>query len=321
MHKDRVLLIDGLNLFTRHFIANPAMSENGDHVGGVSGFFNAMMYLVEKCKPESVIVIWEGGGSDKKRGLFKDYKKGSRPQKLNRYYEDDIPSTYENRSYQLKTLIAILSCVPVCQTYISGAEADDAIGYLSKYLLKEKNKIIISSDHDFYQLVNEKTIIWSPTLKAFVDKEKVIERFGIHPNNFCLAKSITGDPSDNIPGVKGVGYKSLSKRFQKLTESNEYMLYDMIVDAKSMARPKGPKIFENIVNNESLIRRNNKLVLLDTNNLSLTHIQKIESDIENFIPAWNNMNMQKILKASTIKTIDPLRWNYLLRNLKKGTIK
>ena len=95
----------------------------------------------------------------------------------------------------------------------------------------------------------------------------------------------------------------------------------MIVDAKSMARPKGPKIFENIVNNESLIRRNNKLVLLDTNNLSLTHIQKIESDIENFIPAWNNMNMQKILKASTIKTIDPLRWNYLLRNLKKGTIK
>ena len=66
MHKDRVLLIDGLNLFTRHFIANPAMSENGDHVGGVSGFFNATMYLVEKCKPESVIVIWEGGGSDKR---------------------------------------------------------------------------------------------------------------------------------------------------------------------------------------------------------------------------------------------------------------
>ena len=99
------------------------------------------------------------------------------------------------------------------------------------------------------------------------------------------------------------------------------MLYDMITDAKSMIKPKGPKIFENIVNNEDLIKRNNRLVLLDTNNLSLNHIQKIENDIENFIPTWNNMNMQKILKESTIKTIDPLRWNYLLRNLKKGTIK
>ena len=95
----------------------------------------------------------------------------------------------------------------------------------------------------------------------------------------------------------------------------------MVADAKLMIKPKGPKIFENIVNNEDLIKRNNKLVLLDTNNLSLSHIQKIESDIENFIPTWNNMNMQKILKASTIRTIDPLRWNYLLRNLKKGTIK
>ena len=74
MFKDRVLIVDGLNLFTRHFIANPAMSDNGEHVGGIVGFFNAMMHLVEKCKPEGVIVVWEGGGSVKKRGLYKEYK-------------------------------------------------------------------------------------------------------------------------------------------------------------------------------------------------------------------------------------------------------
>lgn len=321
MFKDRVILVDGLNLFTRHFIANPAMSENGDHVGGIVGFFNAMMRLVEKCKPEAVVVIWEGGGSIKKRGLYKDYKQKSKPQNLNRYYEDDIPSTYKNRNYQIKTLINLLSKLPICQTYIEGAEADDAIGYMCKYLLKDKNKIIVSSDHDFYQLIDKKTIIWSPTVKNFVNERKVIDRFGIHPVNFYLAKSIVGDTSDNIPGIKGVGYKTLSKRFQKFTEDSEYLLSDLLIEAKSRATPKSPKAFQNIVNEEKLIKRNIRLVLLDSNNLSMTHIQKLENDIENFTPTWDNISVHKILKASTITSIDIQRWSYLLKNLKKGTVK
>ena len=321
MYKDRILLVDGLNLFTRHFMANPAMSENGDHVGGVVGFFNALMRLVEKCKPEGVVVIWEGGGSIRKRGLFSEYKKKSKPQSLNRYYDDDIPSTYENRNFQVRTLINILMHVPVCQVYIDGAEADDGIGYLCKYTLREKNKIIVSSDHDFYQLINDNTIIWSPTLKAFVDKEKVIERFGIHPVNFYLAKSITGDTSDNIPGVKGVGYKSLSKRFQKLIEDQECILSDIILESKKKATPKGPKIFKNIVDQEDLIKRNIRLVLLDSNNLRIEQINKIETDIENFDPLWDNITIHKILRETTITSIDPQRWGYLFKNLKKGTIK
>ena len=321
MFKDRVLIIDGLNLFTRHFIANPAMSDNGEHVGGIVGFFNAMMHLVEKCKPEGVIVVWEGGGSVKKRGIYKEYKNKSKPQNLNRYYSEDIPSTYENRNLQLRTLIKILSSLPICQTYIEGAEADDAIGYLCKYILKEKNKIIVSSDHDFYQLIDDKTIIWSPTIKGFVNEAKVIERFGVHPVNFYLAKSIAGDTSDNIPGVKGVGYKTLSKRFQKFTEESEYILSDLLLEAKSKVNNKGPRVFSSIVNEENLIKRNIKLVLLDSDNLSISHIKKLENDIENFAPTWNNKDVHKILRESTIKSIDLQRWNYLLKNLKKGTIK
>jgi len=318
MHKDRFLLIDGLNLFTRHFIANPAMTENGEYAGGVVGFFNALMRLIEKCKPEGVIIVWEGGGSVKKRGMYKEYKNNSKPQSLNRYYESDIPSTYENRNFQIKTLISILSNIPVCQTYIEGAEADDAIGYLCKYILKDKNKIIVSSDHDFYQLIDDKTIIWSPTLKSFVNKEKVIERFGIHPNNFYLAKSIAGDPSDNIPGVKGVGYKTLAKRFQKITEEADYILSDLISDSKIAQSNNNLKIYSRIINEESTIKRNIKLVLLDTNNLSIDQIKKLESDVEDFTPKWNNINIHRILKETTIKSIDPIRWNYILKILRGG---
>lgn len=315
------MLVDGLNLFTRHFMANPAMTDNGEHVGGTVGFFNALMSLIEKCNPEGVIVVWEGGGSTKKRGIYSDYKKKSKPQNLNRYYEDDIPSTYQNRNLQIKILTDLLSKIPVCQVYIENAEADDAIGYLCKYTLKDKNKIIVSSDHDFYQLIDKKTIIWSPTSKTFVNEKNVIDRFGIHPANFYLAKSISGDPSDNIPGVKGVGYKNLAKRFHKLTESTVYILSDLITDAKSQIIPKSPKIFLDIVNEEDLIKRNIKLVVLDSNNLSIDQIAKLEDAIVKYSPMWDNMGILKTLKESAIRSIDIQRWNYLLKNLKKGTIK
>ena len=63
MYKNRVILVDGLNLFTRHFMANPAMSENGEQVGGIVGFFNNLTRLISRCRPEKVYIIWEGGGS------------------------------------------------------------------------------------------------------------------------------------------------------------------------------------------------------------------------------------------------------------------
>ena len=211
---NRIIIIDAYNLFTRHYIAHPGMSKNGEQVGGVVGFFNNLTRLVERINPERVYVVWEGGGSKRKRDLYPDYKKGRRPAKMNRYYED-IPDSIENRNFQIKILVALLSNFPITQIYVEGSEADDAIGYMAKYKLSNQNIVVISSDHDFYQLISDRLIIWSPTLKSFVNEKKVIERFNVHPNNFCLAKSISGDTSDNIPGVKGVSFKTLSKYFPK----------------------------------------------------------------------------------------------------------
>ena len=193
---NRVMLVDAYNLFTRHYVAHPGMSKNGEQVGGIVGFFNNLVRLVERTNPEHVYVVWESGGSKRKRDLYPEYKKGKRPAKLNRYYED-IPDTVQNRNFQIKMLVSLMSKFPITQIYVEDAEADDAIGYIAKYKLSNRNKIVISSDHDFYQLISEKLIVWSPTLKSFVNTQKVIDRFGIHPNNFCLAKSISGDSSNH----------------------------------------------------------------------------------------------------------------------------
>ena len=312
----RHLLVDGLNLFTRHYVAHPAMSGNGEQVGGVVGFVNNLTRLVDRCNPSNVTVFWEGGGSKRKRDLYSDYKASRRPQKLNRYYESDlIPDSVKNRNYQLKTIIDILDCFPITQIYVEDAEADDAIGYISKYKLRDEPKIIVSSDYDFYQLIDPLTIIWSPTLKKFVRTDFVLEKFQVHPNNFCLAKSISGDKSDNIPGVSGVGYKKLAKRFTKFSSEEDYLIDEFFNDVKLLKKSKKLKMIDSILDSESLIKRNWKLVHLDVNNLSHTQVNKINEKVENPNKTCNNINAHKILKQNSITQIDLIQSNFVFKRL------
>ena len=153
-----VLLVDALNVFMRHFVANPTMSSNGHHAGGIVGFMKSIRYLVDQIHPSEVCIIWEGGGSARRRAIFKDYKSGRRPQRLNRFYGDDIPDTVENKNYQVSRCIEFLKLVPVKQIYVDDCEADDVIGYLTKNKYKDKRCVIASSDKDYYQLLSSRVI-------------------------------------------------------------------------------------------------------------------------------------------------------------------
>ena len=68
------LIIDSFNLFTRHYVAHPAHSSNGDQIGGIVGYLYELCRHIENFSPDRVLIIWEGGGSTKKRGIYKDYK-------------------------------------------------------------------------------------------------------------------------------------------------------------------------------------------------------------------------------------------------------
>ena len=218
-----VLLIDGLNVFTRHFVVNPTMSEQGNHVGGFVGFLKSLRLLCEKTDPSQVIVAWEGGGSARRRAIYPEYKHGRRPQKLNRFYSD-IPDTYHNRDNQVSLIIEALRHVPVMQLYVSDCEADDVIGYLTKNVLRDQKCVIVSSDKDLYQLLSDNVIQWSPGQKLFITSKHVKEKFGVHHSNFCTARCFTGDSSDGIPGVPRAGFKSLAKRIEILQNKEIVLL-------------------------------------------------------------------------------------------------
>ena len=271
-----ILLIDALNLFLRHFTANPAMGSNGNHVGGIVGFLYDLTHMVQRFKPQKVYVVWEGGGSPRRRAIFPEYKAHRRPERLNRFYADEIKSTVSDYDTQVKDIVALLKNLPVNQLYVPDCEADDVIAYICRYEHPKDLHVILSSDKDYYQLISDRAVIYSPTSKKIIQVQDVIDRFGIHPNNFALAKAVCGDPSDNIPGIPGVKYKTLSKRFPNLTETNAALLDDILSEARERMVTSKVKAFTELVENESLIRRNWELVHLDTGILAGHQVKKIQ---------------------------------------------
>jgi DNA polymerase-1 len=255
-----VLIIDALNLFMRHYVVNPTMSDAGTHMGGWLGFLKSLRLLTEKIHPKQVIVAWEGGGSSRRRAIFPQYKSNRKPQKLNRFYEDDIPDTTQNRDHQIRLIIESLKCVPVKQLYVADCEADDVIGYIARYKFSDDNLVIVSSDRDLYQLLSDRVTQWSPGQKRFITPSDVRQKFRICVQNFCLARAFIGDPSDAIPGIKGAGFKSLARMFPVLTDS-EVTFDDIIELARIRANEKNPpKLCVNILESKDIFIRNWKLI-------------------------------------------------------------
>ena len=269
------LVIDGLNVFFRHWAANPSMDGNGEHVGGIVGFLKGIQLLCERYRPSKVIVAWEGGGSTRRRAIDSSYKSGRRPGKLNRFY-DDIPDTVENRNSQVATLVSLLRKAGVKQVYVSDCEADDIIAYITTASLRSERCVIVSTDKDFFQLIDHRVKVWSPGSKREWSTDSVIEQFGIHPENFCLARCFVGDVSDGLKGAPGVGFKSLAKRFSAFSSDDNLTIDDIVTECRKLREQSRLKLYDSIIESEDRVRKNWKLMYLGHGKLAASQTQKIE---------------------------------------------
>lgn len=294
-----ILLIDGMNAFVRAFAAYPSMSSHGHQIGGCVGFLKMMKKVVAEIFPKRIYVAWEGGGSARRRGLYKDYKAQRKPEKLNRFYDDDIPETDENRTAQISALAKLLRHLPVSQIYVSDCEADDVIAYLCKHTFKDEPKVIMSSDKDLYQLLDEKTRVYSLHKKEYLTADDVKAEFNIHMSNFALAKAICGDAGDNVPGVEGVGFKTLAKRIPLFAGETELLIEDVVNYARAHA--KEAKALKAISEGEDLIRRNWKLVHLGDHALAPIQIERIEHLVGTFKPQPNKIEFIRRLISEGIQ--------------------
>lgn len=273
MKKERILIIDGNNRFKACYIVNPSITKNTIPIGGVDGFFRSLNKIMREIEPSKVIVVWDGiNGSKKRRKKDENYKSGRKPIKLNRI-NSESNKTPENESWQQLKLMEYLNLLPISQIYIDDLEADDVIAFICQYY-KNKDKIIVSADKDFYQLLNNNTLIYRPTQKELLSKIDVINRYEIHPNNMTIARAIEGDDSDNLTGVKGIGIKSVSKRFKMLLREEKQNLeyvFKSCSDFLEINKKKKniPKIYSKILENKELIYHNYEMMQLETINIAV----------------------------------------------------
>ena len=210
---DRVLIVDGLNLYLRVFAVNGALNDNGVPVGGLTGFLRSLAYAIREVNPTRVVIVYDGaGGSQRRRKIHSDYKSNRKPGKRITRWDafKNASEEKESMKIQFSRLLEYLDFLPINVISIDRIEADDTIAYIAHTLL-DKEVTIMSADQDFLQLVNDRITVWSPTKKKFYTPRMVEADYGIPAHNFLMYKTLMGDKSDNIPGVKGLGPKKLPK--------------------------------------------------------------------------------------------------------------
>ena len=268
----RILIIDQLNLFFRNYIVNPSLSSNGAPIGGLKGCFQSIQKICRESKPDLIVICWDGAGGSKKRKLMKkDYKAGRKPIRLNRSIRN-MPEEKEteNKIWQQTRLIEYYNHTPIIQFMFNGTEADDIIAYISQLKeLANSEKLIISSDKDFFQLLNEKTVQYRPVQKEILNENSILDKFDIHPANFAIARAMEGDKSDNIEGIEGLGLKTIAKRFPFLRENKSVTFSDVLDFCKERSTTTNIKAYQKVLENEDLFKRNYHMMQLYTPILSV----------------------------------------------------
>ena len=279
VRNSRVLIIDGLNTFIRSWTTNPTMNEDGDHTGGVIGSLKSIGFGIRQFNPTRVILTFDGkGGSNGRKKIYEGYKseRGKNRFRVNRQYPEMMTQEDEQVSMkrQFVWLVDILDSLPVTTMVYDGIEADDVIGHITTQLLSEDEEcVIISTDKDFLQLVNDKVTVYSPTKKKKYDRKAVFEEYGLYPQNLLLFRTLDGDNSDNIPGVKGCGLKTVLKRFPELSEDRK-IEFDEFFDIAE-TKIKESKMYSDIAANKNVILRNQQLMQLEEPIISTNEKMKI----------------------------------------------
>lgn len=295
--KKRLMVVDAMNAFIRAWIVDPSISQNGELIGGYKGFIKILQKLCREMRPDEIIIAWDGaGGSQKRRTINKNYKGGRKPLRLNRNVKNLTgDEQLQNKVWQQMQLMEMLNYMPFIQIVSDGIEADDVISYVvQNHKYDGWQKIIVSSDKDFFQLCDEETVIYRPIQKTFVNKPRIMEEFGIHPTNFAMARAIAGDGSDNLEGVRGVGLKTVAKKMQFFAKEDSVTLTELYEYCENDST--GLKAFTSILEAKDRIASNYKIMQLYSPAISIQTKNKIQYALDNFEARFNKTEVMKRMK-------------------------
>jgi len=193
-----VLLIDGNPLIWR-----AAFSLGTEDYGIVYGIFKFFKEITEKVEFEDVVFCWDYGGSRWRKALLPEYKSSRKKDAI------DIEEVHK----QARTARKLLSAQGVSQVRVGGVEADDLISWLSEWISQHLGRQVIIStpDHDLWQIIGENVYVFDSFRQEVLGPQSVTEILEILPSQIADLKAITGDSSDDVPGIRGIGNKIAAK--------------------------------------------------------------------------------------------------------------
>ena len=298
------MIVDAYNQFIRGYIVDPSKNPNGSPIGGIRTFINIFNKLTREVKPDLLVLVWDGkGGSKKRRSMNKNYKGGRKPPRTNWTQvgmgEEDI---LDNKVWQQMRVIEYLNQTPVIQFMEPLVEADDVISYIKNTpMFSDWQKVIVSADKDFIQLLDDKTILHRPIQKEYLNKNNIVEKFNIHPTNFALARAIVGDSSDNLPGVPRVGLQTVAKKFPFLKEERTHYLDSILAECSKPENKQ--KVYTNILESKELIENNYDIMQLSSPMLSIQAKQGIDDTFEQYKPQYNQTEIRKLMLQDGVLTV------------------
>ena len=192
-----LVLVDGSSYLYRAFHAFPPLTNSaGEPTGAMYGVLNMLKSLISQVQPSHIAVVFDAKGKTFRDEMFEQYK-SHRP-----------PMPDELRK-QIQPLHDIIRALGIPLLVIEGVEADDVIGTLAVTASKANQKVLISTgDKDMAQLVDDNIMLINTMNNTLLDREAVIEKYGIPPELIIDYLALMGDSADNIPGVAGVGEKT-----------------------------------------------------------------------------------------------------------------
>jgi len=284
---ERILFIDGLNLFFRNFAVMNMVNPDGVHIGGLGGFFRSLGAMIRQIDPTQVYVVFDGAGSaNNRKNINPLYKSGRDLQRITNWDAfDDKQDEDDSKVDQMVRVIQYLKTLPVKTVSIDKVEADDIISYLSGVVINDpKDKaFIVSSDKDFIQLVNDNVIVYRPMEKEYYTEQTVIDKYKMSPKNFILHKTLLGDNSDKIKGVKGLGEKGLYKKFPELME-RDMDLQDIFSICE--AKFKDHVVYARVLQNMDEMENNYKIMNLENPMLSTREKEYLDKLVSSDIPPY-----------------------------------
>ena len=201
----RLILVDGSSYLFRAFHALPPLANSkGLNTGAAKGVIGMLKRLQADNPNDQLVVVFDAKGPTFRNEIYSEYK-ANRP-----------PMPEELRE-QIEPIHNVIRAMGLPLISISGVEADDVIGTLSEMATAEKRLVLISTgDKDMAQLVNDYVTLVNTMTQVVLDRDGVVEKFGVPPELIIDLLALMGDSVDNIPGVAGVGEKTALALLQNL---------------------------------------------------------------------------------------------------------